>query len=119
MNRSALVPAPGGAGSGYVEIERRVDGGLRNDFEVEVEHLPAGTVVEVWVADAGGVLVRIATMTIGELGEAELELESEDGDPMPHGVADVADLVGRAVEVRRASDGVTLLVGTVPALVAE
>jgi hypothetical protein len=50
---------------------------------------------------------------MSKVGEFELELETEDGDALPFGVTDVADLAGRGVQVRDASD-VVLLEGVVP-----
>lgn len=119
--RASLVRTAGGAGAGYVEVRRRVDGGLRGKFKVEVEDLASGLALEVWMEDGAGSgsFARIGAFTIGSFGEAELELESQDGDTLPFGVLDVASLVGRGIEVRRVSDGAAILRGTVPALVTE
>ena len=98
--------------SGHVEVRTR-DG--RQKFQVEADHLAAGVSVEFLVADGSAALVSLGSMTTDSLGEAELELDTGDGASLPAGAATVADLAGRAVEVRDAAGGV-LLTGTVPAL---
>ena len=119
--RSALVATTGNTGSGHIELCRRVETVLQNKFQVELDGLASGLAVEVWMENAvgSGVFAKIGSMTVGALGRAELELDSHDGDAMPFGVLDVADLVGRGVQVRKASDGTVILTGTVPALVSE
>jgi hypothetical protein len=66
-------------------------------------------------AVGSGVLALVGSFTIE--GEGELEMETDDGGSLPIGVADVNDLVGRAVELRDAADDSVLFTGTVPALV--
>ncbi len=118
--RAVLTKAVGVAGKAYCEIERRTDGGTRNEFKVEVENQTAGLVVQVWVANpVGGALTNVGSLTIGALGEGELELQSQDGDAMPFAVTDVTTLSGQAIELRNASGGAVLYSGTVPTAVVE
>jgi hypothetical protein len=69
-------------------------------LEIEVEHIPAGTVVNVFV---GGVMVGRATADA--LGEAELELNTKRGDVIP------ATPAGTVVSVQTA-DGHVIVSGT-------
>lgn len=119
--RSALTPTAAGTGSGHIDLRRRVETTLRGHFGVEVEHQTAGVALDVFMEDGvgSGTFANVGSLTVGARGEAELELETEHGATLPFGVLDVADLVGRAVEIRRASDGVALLTGQVPTLVSE
>lgn len=118
--RAVLAKAVGVAGKAYCEIERRTDGGTRNEFKVEVENQTVGLVVEVWVANpVGGALTNVGSLTIGAQGEGQLELQSQDGDSMPFGVTDVTTLSGLPLELRNASGGAVLYSGTVPTAVAE
>jgi hypothetical protein len=117
--RAVLTKEFGVAGKAYCEIERRTDGGTRNEFKVEVEDQTAGLVVDVLVANpVGGALTHVGSLTVGSLGEGELELESQDGDSMPFGVTDVTTLSGLAIELRDAG-GTVLWTGTVPTAVVE
>ena len=118
--RAVLAKAVGVAGKAYCEIERRTDGGTRNEFKVEVENQTVGLVVQIWVADpVGGALTNVGSLTIGAQGEGQLELQSQDGDSMPFGVTDVTTLSGLAIELRNASGGAVLYSGTGPTAVVE
>lgn len=108
-------PAPDSDASGYVETRKRAKDNHQK-FKVEAEHLdPAGSFA-VFVEDAvgSGVFANVGAMgPEDKVGEFELELETEDGDPLPFGVTSVNDLAGRGVQVRDATDAV-LLEGVVP-----
>ena len=120
QGRALLVAAGGVPGEAHVEIESKVeDGQTEQGFEAEVEGQTPGLVVDVWMEDAvgSGVLALVGSFTVGGEGEGELEMETDDGGSLPLGVADVNDLVGRAVELRDAADDSVLFTGTVPALV--
>ena len=118
--RAVLTKAVGVGGKAYCEIERRTDGGTRNEFKVEVENQTSGLVVEVWVANpVGGALTNVGSLTVGAQGEGQLELQSQDGDSMPFGVTDVTTLSGLAIELRNATGGAVLYSGLVPTAVAE
>jgi len=105
--------------TGKVKVESEFVGD--EEFEVEVEHLAPGTVVEVFLADpeVPELFTSIGTAPADEFGEAELERETEDGDALPLGVSSVDELRDFLVEVRLAETGELLLFGTVPALPAE
>ncbi|HEX5137882.1 MAG TPA: hypothetical protein VFY93_12975 [Planctomycetota bacterium] len=98
--------APDADVQGKVRVESRAD---REKLTIEAEHLDPGTVVD-FVLDG----VSIGTGTADTTGEAQLELNTKDGDTLPLGVASVADLAGLPVEVLL--DGTLLLSGEVPAL---
>jgi hypothetical protein len=102
---------------GHVEIEQELEDN-EQEFEIEAERLAPGTMVSFWIEDpvSPGMFTKFADATAGDDGEAEFE--TEDGDPLPLGVTDVADLVGLGVRVIDGSDQV-LLEGTIPPLVAH
>lgn len=109
------TPAPDADASGYVETRKRASDNHQK-FKVEAEHLdPAGS-FSVFVEDAVGSGVFASAGVMGSqssVGEFELELETEDGDALPFGVASVDDLAGRGVQVRDGSN-VVYLEGMVP-----
>ena len=74
--------SPDGDVEGKVEVESKLDG---DEFELEVEHLAPGAVVEAFVGnpEEGTALTSIGMLTAGDSGEAELELETEHGDDPP------------------------------------
>ena len=100
---------------GYVEIRSRPDDN-RERFQMEAEHLASGRPVEFFIEDALGsaTFVSLGTRTAGSYGEAELELDTHDGDTLPLGVTSAGDLTGFAVEVRDAGTNALLLSGVVP-----
>jgi hypothetical protein len=67
--------------------EFRMDQKGRTSFKVEVENvnLPAGTVLDVTLTDAGTPTV-VGHITLNAFGEGELELQSQDGDTVPAAV---------------------------------
>lgn len=105
--------APDGDAKGKVRI--RHDGKKGEDeFKVEAEHLDSGLNLEVFLedGDSSGNLVSIGTMDPDdEPGEYEFEMESED-DGLPFDVAEVAELIGRRIEIR--SGSTVYLEGLVP-----
>ncbi|MGE0192781.1 MAG: hypothetical protein AB7T63_12165 [Planctomycetota bacterium] len=112
--RSRLTAHESGL-EGYVEIRSRTDDN-RERFEMEAEHLAAGRTVEFFIEDALGsaTFVSLGTRTAGSYGEAELELDTGDGDTLPLDVSSASALTGFAVEVRDASTNALLLSGVVP-----
>jgi hypothetical protein len=66
-----------------------------NELEMEVEHVPAGTVVNFFVDDT-----KVGTATVGTLRETEINLNSRVGDVIP------AITGGTAVSVRTAAGAV-------------
>ncbi len=105
---------------GYVEIESEpLDN--EQEFEIEAENLAPGREVEFFIEDAAapGTFISLGTRFADSEGEAELELDNDEGATLPGGATTVADLVGLGVEVRDAVSGALLLDGTVPALMPE
>lgn len=100
---------------GYVEIRSRPDDN-RERFQIEAEHLASGRTVEFFIENALGSasFVSLGTRTAGSYGEAELELDTGDGDTLPLGVTSASALTGYAVEVRDATTNALLLSGIVP-----
>jgi hypothetical protein len=85
---------------------------------IEVDGSNAVGTLEAWLEDPAppGTLVQVGLLTPEDDGELEYERDTSDGESLPFGVATAADLVGLAVEVRRASDGAVLFAGTTPPL---
>jgi hypothetical protein len=103
---------------GKVKVESRAD---REKFAIEAEHLAAGSIVEFFLDDPSTPegFVSIGTATAAGLeGEAELELNTNDGAVLPLGAAAVSELEGFAIEVRLVAGGALLLTGEVPGLPA-
>ncbi len=120
--RATLVRTTDGTGKGYIELRRRVkDGEVRQRFKVEAEGQSAGASLDVFAEDPSnpGTPAFVATVVVDAFGEAELELDTHDGASLPFGATDVTAFVGLTVEVRRTSDGVVLLRGAAPSLVAD
>ena len=69
------------------------------DLKVEVEHLESGLSLSLWIADASGVMQRIADLDEQKVGEYEIEIESER-EALPLGVSSLSELADRAIEVR-------------------
>jgi hypothetical protein len=121
--RDVLLP-PGGvpppAPSGRIdESVRAADAGhaARSHLRLTVEHLAAGATFTLWADDPatpGTALTQFGSLTTDGKGRGALDLDSQDGDPMPFG-ASLADLAGKAVEVRDGG-GAAVLAGEFPAL---
>ena len=106
---------------GNIDIRDRPEDG-RQRFKMEAEHLAPGesVVFQIEDPDNPGTFIAIGNRVAGGDGEAELELETQDGDALPLNAADVNDLVGLGVRVVRNDAGAQLLLtGTVPTLVAD
>jgi hypothetical protein len=107
---------------GKVKIESRTD---RERFEIEVEHLSAGTAINIYLAapPAEGEdpdFSFLGSATANTDGEAEIERDTRDGDQLPLGAETVAELEGVLIEVRLDTDDEPLLLsGAVPALPDE
>ncbi len=117
--RSPLVAVVAGL-KGHIEIRSR-EQGTNERLEIEGEHLSPDAAVEFFVEDGLGAdtFTSIGARSADMEGEAELELETGDGDALPNGAATVAELVGLKVEVRDAATGDLLLSGTIPALASD
>ncbi|MHC4222746.1 MAG: peptidase associated/transthyretin-like domain-containing protein [Planctomycetota bacterium] len=107
------------AGSeGHAEIRRREEN--RQCLEIEAEHLQPGMQIGFFLETAAdtGNYARIGSCQIDLDGACEIEFENA----LPFGISDVAELVGRQVQVRAMNGdvpGELLLAGTIPPLVAD
>ncbi len=90
--------SPYRAAKGKAKWDSR-DANSKREFEVEVENLPAGTVVEFFVNGT-----RIGNGTANTFGEASLELSTQLGHTVPTSVS------GATVEARTAA-GVVIVAG--------
>ena len=72
--------------TGKIETEARLD---RQRLKIEVEHLTVGRVVKAIVTLAG-VDADLGSRTADAFGEVEWDLNTNDGDVLPHGVTTVA-----------------------------
>jgi len=103
---------------GHVELRRREQD--RNRFEIEAEHLAAGQTVGFYMESAvgSGEFVQLATCAANAEGECAFESENA----LPLGMTDIAQAVGRLVQVREMNangPGRILLMATVPVPVAD
>ncbi len=96
--------------TGKIETEARLD---RQRLKIEVEHLTVGRVVRAFVTLAG-VEADLGSRTADAFGEVEWDLNTNDGDVLPHGVTTVEELAGADVRVEDAGDATILVFGTVP-----
>lgn len=101
------------------KVEYRDRGRDRWEVRFQMERAPEGLAPEVWLADAGGTLGLAGAMTPDPFtpGEYRLRLRSKRGDVLPGGATALADLAGRAYEVREG--GEVLLAATMPAAGAK
>ncbi len=104
----------------YVEIERRIGSEPCERFQIEVEGMPNGAVIDIWLEspEFPGVFGVVGTLAIGNAHEGEFELSTANGDSLPYGVGAVTGLVGLGLELRTPL-GLVLFVGTVPSLGAH
>jgi hypothetical protein len=115
---------PDADAKGRVSIRSRA--GLdQEELQVEAERLDAlgeGESYQVFLDDGSGVLASIGVLDFeAGSGKAELEIETADGDALPFGAGGVADLIGRAIEVRRVGNDAapTILFGIVPSFAVK
>jgi hypothetical protein len=112
----SVVPAQdtSAAAGATLSIRLREKSGGRFEFRMQIERAPDGLAPQAFVADAAGTLTFAGDLVPddGTAGEYELRLRGADASGLPAGAASVADLAGRAFEVRDA--GVVLFTGTLP-----
>jgi hypothetical protein len=86
----------------------------RFEFRMQIERAPDGLSPQAFVADAVGTLTLAGDLVPddGTAGEYKLRLRGADASGLPAGAASIADLAGRAFEVRDAGD--VLFAGTIP-----
>jgi hypothetical protein len=87
-------------------------------FRVIVEHLEAGSVIEVFIRQ-NEQMVSVGTAVADTYGEAVYRRDTAEGDSLPLGVDHLDALAGRRIEVRLADSEELLLVSEVPELPAE
>jgi len=109
--RAPLVPFVAGA-EGSIEIRRRTDLQL---FRMEAQNLEPGLTVTFRIEDPAGGFATLATLVTDGAGQAEIS--TQDGLPLPLGVADVAELTGLEVQVVAGEE--LLLSGFVPPLAQD
>lgn len=80
-------------------------------LKIKAEHLTVGRSVKAFVIHEG-IDADLGAASVGADGKVSWFLSTELGDVLPHGAATAADLVGDGVEVRDATTGLVLLVGT-------
>ena len=116
--RAVLVAGDTSAAAG-ANLSIRLKGASNGRWEVRlaIENAPAGLAPEAWIADADGVLVLVGNLAADDddAGEYKLRLRGREGDPLPAGAAALADLGGRAFEIRSAD--AVILSGNLPELV--
>lgn len=105
--RPAAAPDPDA--SGRLDFRDHKNQGR---FSFHAKHLDTGLPFEAFVEDAvgAGTYTSVGALTV-DGDSLVLEFDEKDG-PLPLGVANVADLIGRLVEIRNA--GQAHLVGLVP-----
>jgi hypothetical protein len=81
---------------------------------MQIERAPDGLSPQAFVADAAGTLTLAGDLVPddGTAGEYKLRLRGADASGLPAGAASIADLAGRAFEVRDAD--AVLFEGTIP-----
>ncbi len=122
--RSELVPSDGGPdadATGRVEVKHFPQNRSRDErswFRVKVRHLDASTEYTLWADDPSTPetdLVQFDSSTTNDDGNFNYAKDTKRSDALPFG-ATLADLGGKAIEVRDAGGTTTLLAGTVPSL---
>lgn len=87
-------------------------------FEAEIEGLAPGTSVDISLDD-GSSVTPIATVVADSMGEAEVELETRNGDTLPGGAVSVEDLAGADVVFSSGSELARLTIPELPAAPAN
>ncbi len=117
--RTSLMVVEGSTADGAKARIRLQDRRNGAEFRVDLHDAPLGLSPELWVADAGGVLVLAGEMGLDEVetsgAEYRFRVRTDKGDALPTGATTLAGLEGRAIEIRNA-DGEVLATGAVPAL---
>lgn len=88
----------------------------RSWFRLKVRHLDVSTVFTLWADDPSTPetdLVQFDSFTTGYYGNFNYTKDTRSGDALPFG-ATLADLSGKAIEVRDSAGTTTLLAGTIP-----
>jgi hypothetical protein len=115
--RADVAPAAGSAAEGAdftFRMDQKSNG--RAEVRLTLEDAPEGLSPEAFIAGADGVLVDVGALAAqpAQPTEYRLRFRTKSGDALPAGAATIADLVGRAFEVREGDE--VIVSGTVPAL---
>lgn len=123
--RSSLAPPEGAADTDAVGVcrvkffpanARRAE---RSWFRLQVRKLDASTTYSLWADDPStpedATLVQFDTLATNEDGVANYRKDTKKGGTMPFG-ATLADLGGKAIEVRDEGGTTTVLAGSIPAV---
>jgi hypothetical protein len=86
----------------------------RFEFRMQMERAPQGLSPQAFIADAAGTLTSAGPLVRdnGTAGEYRLRVRGADGSALPAGATSIADLAGRAFEVRE--QGAAIFAGTIP-----
>jgi hypothetical protein len=104
-------PAPDEDAQGTLRIRTHKG---KDRFDIHVQKVDASQAHDVFIEDPAesAAFVHVTTLS-GDGDDLKLALDTKKGDALPLGVPQVADLIGRRVEIR-AGDGQVLLFGDVP-----
>jgi len=113
--RADFAAVTGSAAEGAkLSVRLREKSHGRFEFRMQIERAPDGLSPQAFVADAAGTLTLAGDLVPddGTAGEYKLRLRGADASGLPAGAASIADLAGRAFEVRDAD--AVLFEGTIP-----
>lgn len=101
------------------EVEGKIE--IRSDpkkgseeIKIKAEKLPEHATVELYMHDDAAQWVKLADLETDGDGDAKWRARTKKGEPLPFGVAQVADLSGRGVKIRDPASGQDLLQMVVP-----
>lgn len=118
--RDDVAADPGSSAAGAsLSVRLREKSHGRWEFRMQMENAPQGLSPSVFIADATGTLVLAGSLVPddNDVGEYKLRLRSQKGGALPAGAATLADLGGRAYEVRE--NGGVIFAGTLPSVAAK
>ena len=109
---AAVAGSPAEGAKLSVRLREKSHG--RFEFRMQIELAPDGLSPQAFVADAAGTLTFAGDLVPddGTAGEYKLRLRGADASGLPAGAASIAELAGRAFEVRDAD--AVLFLGTIP-----
>jgi len=89
----------------------------RQRLKIELSGAPSGRSLDVFFENSAGAMVDVGDLVERRAGIYKWRIRTKKGQALPFGVADVAELSGRAVEVRTAG-GALVADGSMPAIAA-
>lgn len=116
VRSSVAADATSTAARAKLAIRMREDVSGRWELVLQLRRAPSGLAPQAFIADATGTLTLAGDLAASHesSGEYKLRLRGSDATTLPLGAAKLADLSGRAFEVR--DSGVALVAGTMPTL---